>query len=462
MKRYCILTSLALAVFLPLSCEKGYEVEIAGENARYKTAQQAIISLRSEDGKAYYTTVEMREDQQALPITAKLLGNAATGAEARLAFGDADMVTRYNETYGTEYEVYPLENASLSADRLVFNMGSADAQEPVQVNLSAAGLRPDVTYMLPLVSSTSTKDAVAGDPMYILVKDYRSIPNNDKGVMMFSCIESDDTSVLDNMAFRLKNSGKYLIDVVIIFTSSCVNFSTETGEISMPTNIGTYYQTAHQKDIIDEIHKRGCKAICTITTHGIAQFDLDTAKEYARKIANFVYAFNLDGMFFDTEYTSFDSSRPGFTGSSTESMARFLLELKRCMPDKMIVTYLYSTLSGLRNISESDGVPLKDFVDYGLNDYGASIVPAALGNERVGIYSDNFASGYRNVSCSNTSRCQAAGQYGAHMFYCFSAGQFLNPASAYNSTRTCINNIASMWFNDSIVCEPLEDTHKDW
>ena len=48
------------------------------------------------------------------------------------------------------------------------------------------------------------------------------------------------------------------------------------------------------------------------------------------------------------------------------------------------------------------------------------------------------------------------------MFYCFSAGQFLNPASAYNSTRTCINNIASMWFNDSIVCEPLEDTHKDW
>jgi len=462
MKRYLILSLLALSVFLPLSCEKGYEVEVAGNDARYQSARQAVISLRNEEGKAYFATVEMREDRQDVPVTGRLLGSAAAGAEARLSFGDAGMVERYNELYGTAYEAFPAENASLSEDRLVFRQGSADAQAPVQVSLQAEGLRPGTTYMLPLVSSTTSTGTVAGDPMYLLIKDFRSIPNNDKGVVMFSCIESDDTSVLDNMAFRLRNSGQYLIDVVIIFTSSSVNFSSETGEISMPSNIGTYYQTAHQKGIIDEVHNRGCKVLCTITTHGIAQMDLDAGKEFARKLADFVYAFNLDGIFFDTEYTSFDSSRPGFTGSSTENMARFLLELKRCMPDKMVVTYLYSTLSGLRNVSESDGVPLKDFVDYGLNDYGATIVPAALGNERVGIYSDNFAESYRNISCSNTSRCRTAGTYGAHMFYCLTASRYLNPSSSYRTTRNCLNNIASIWFNDAIVCEPLEDTHKDW
>ena len=463
MKRLQIFALALAAVFVIAGCEQGYEVLVDGNSDRYQSSQNAIISLRNEAGQAYYTTVEMRREQQDVNLTGRLLGHASVGVDAVLSFGDADMVEQYNATYGTSYEMFPVEDAELSTDEMVFSMGSSKSIGSVRVTLDAKGIRPDVTYMLPVLTRTDTKGVVAGDPMYILVKDYRSIPNNDKGIKLFNCIESDENSILDNLAFRLKNSGKYLIDVLIIFTSGGdVNYSTTTGEINIPSNGGTINHVAHQKEIIEEVHKRGVKVICTVTTRGIAQLELETAKDFARKLADFVYSHNLDGVFFDTEYTTDDSTRPGFTSSSAENMTRFLLEVKRAMPDKLLVTYLYSNLSALRYVTECDGVPLKDFVDYGLNDYGASIAPAALGKERVGIYSDNFVLYYNSLWCDSESYCKKAGEYGAHMFYCFTTGRYLDPSTQYNTARKCISNIARLWYNDEVVCEPLDDIHKDW
>ena len=459
MKRLSIISSFTLAILLAAtSCEKGYVLEGIGDAARYQSAKNAIVSLRNEAGQAYFTNVEMRKDQDVVNITGRLLGSASTVSPmAALSFGDAAMVENYNATYGTAYEMFPIENASLSAEELIFDAGNSES-EAVEVALDANGLRPNVTYMLPLVTKTESKNTVAGEPMYLLVKDYRSIPDNNKGVKIFHCVESDDHHLLDNLAFRLKKTGQYLIDVQIIFTSGGdVKFDATTGEIRMPSNRGTIGHLSRQKEILDEARARGVKSICTITTNGIKQLDLNTAKVFARKLADFVYAQGLDGLFFDTEYSGYDQ-RPGFNSGSTENMARFLLELKRAMPDKMVVVYLYGALSSLRNVTSCDGVPLKDFVDYGLNDYGASIVPSALGNERVGIQSDNFSSGYMNIRCSNESTCRTAGNYGAHMFYCLSSSRY----NTHSQTKKCLDNIAKIWYNDEIVYDPLPNVHIDW
>lgn len=459
MKRLSIISSVALAaLFAITACEKGFQVETEGDAARYQSAQNAIVSLRNDAGQAYFTNVEMRKDQETVNITGRLLGSASSvGPEASLSFGDASMVENYNATYGTAYEMFPLDNASLSAEELVFAMGEAQS-DAVEVSLSAQGLRPDVTYMLPIVTGTDSKGVTAGEPMYLLVKDYRSIPDNNKGVKLFHCVESDDHHLLDLLAFRLKNSGQYLIDVQIIFTSGGdVKFDATTGEIRMPSNRGTIGHLSRQKEILDEARKRGVKTICTVTTNGITQLDLQTAKVFARKLADFVYAQGLDGLFFDTEYSGYDQ-RPGFNSGSTDNMARFLLELKRAMPDKMVVAYLYGALSGLRNVSSSDGVALKDFVDYGLNDYGASIVPSALGNAQVGILSDNFASGYQRICCDDESQCRRAGEYGAHMFYCLNSKKYNSDSEA----KRCLDNIARIWYNDEIVYDPLPNVNITW
>ena len=55
-----------------------------------------------------------------------------------------------------------------------------------------------------------------------------------------------------------------------------------------------------------------------------------------------------------------------------------------------------------------------------------------------------------------------AGEYGAHMFYCFTTGRYLSPDKQYNNARKCISNIAKLWYNDEVICEPLDDIHKDW
>lgn len=459
MKRLSIISSFAFTALLAvISCEKGYEVEVMGNAARYQSAQNVIVSLRNDAGQAYFTNVEMRKDQETVNITGRLLGSASTvGPEATLSFGDAAMVEKYNATYGTTYEMFPIENASLSAEELLFDRGEEES-ETVEVSLDASGLRTDVTYMLPLVTATDGKNAVAGEPMYLLVKDYRSIPDNNKGVKIFHCVESDDHHLLDNLAFRLKKTGQYLIDVQIIFTSGGdVKFDATTGEIRMPSNRGTIGHLSRQKEILDEARARGVKSICTITTNGITQLNLETAKVFARKLADFVYAQGLDGLFFDTEYSGYEQ-RPGFNSGSNDNMARFLLELKRAMPDKMVVVYLYGALRNLTYVSQCDGVPLKDFVDYGLNDYGASTVPAALGNERVGIQSDNFSSGYMNIRCSNENTCRTAGNYGAHMFYCLSSSRY----NTHSQTKKCLDNIAKIWYNDEIVYDPLPNVHIDW
>lgn len=461
MKRLSIISAIGLTALLTFTaCEKGYEVEIAGKASRYESAQNAIVSLRNDAGQAYFTKVEMYDDAEIVNITGQLLGPAvsAAGAQAALAFGGAEMVENYNATYGTAYEYFPIESASLSDEELLFEMGESQSGS-VEVSLSAAKLRSGVTYMLPLVANTSSKGVVAGEPMYLLVEDFRSVPDNNKGVKIFHCVESDDHHLLDGLAFRLKKTDQYLIDVQIIFTSGGnVNFNLETGEINVPENRGTLGHLARQKEIIEEAHRRGVKVIATITTNGIAQLEPSTAKSFGRKLADFVYAQNLDGLFFDTEYSGYDSSRPGFTSSSTNNIARFFLELKRAMPEKMIVVYLYGALRSIGNVANVDGVPLSDFVDYALNDYGASTIPTYLSKDRVGVLSDNFSPNYRHLCCNNENNCRTAGNYGAHMFYCMTAKDYTTDSSV----KQCLNNIARIWYNDEIVYDPLPNVKIEW
>lgn len=455
MKHINITVALSLLAggVLLAGCEDSYVVTGTGTAA----SNEAVVSIRNEQGKAYYTNVEVRDDVTEIPLTAKLLGGTSAGADVTLEIGDASLVEAYNATYGTSYEYFPLGDAVLSDATLQFTTGRVDTESNAVATISAASIEPGKVYALPIVSNVKGTGLRAGDPHFILVKDFRSIPDNDKGVVIFNCIESDTNSILDNMGFKLRNTGQQFVDVAVIFTSGgAVSLNLTTGEINMPVNPGTIGHLAYQDKIIGEVHRRGCKVISCITSKGIAQLDVETSKELAKKIADFVYAYNLDGMFFDTEYTTYDTSRPGFESSSTERLARFILEVKRAMPDKMVVCYLYGPLADLRNVSTCDGVALADFVDYGLNDYGASIVPSALPSSQIGILSNNCAS---YCSLASLDNCARARQYGAHMSYCLTQWRY-NSNTGY--TRTALDNMASSWFNDSIVIEPLDNVYLDW
>ena len=68
---------------------------------------------------------------------------------------------------------------------------------------------------------------------------------------------------------------------------------------------------------------------------GVANLSKEGAIKFAQELKAVVEAYELDGVFFDDEYSSY-GSYPGFVTPSVEAASRLCYECKRIMPDKLI------------------------------------------------------------------------------------------------------------------------------
>jgi hypothetical protein len=194
----------------------------------------------------------------------------------------------------------------------------------------------------------------------------------------------------------------------------------------------------------------GMKVVVSIlgsTYAGVAHLTDEACKTYAQELANYCEANELDGVFFDDEYTSY-WDYPGLTSPSTERAARLAYETKMAMPDKLVTCYMYSRTYGFYN--KIEGVEPGDFVDYGINDYNRWLDESYyLGMERkqVAPGSANFAEAYANwcATPSNLQRVRNEG-YGAYMVYCLTANQ-----TVWAREYEQLQNIAQYLYDDVLV-----------
>lgn len=430
------------------SCAEKFNVGNEIDEDAYLAATQQVVGIRNEDGKALFTTVEIAEENAAVNFYAALSKPAAGTTEAVIALADESYIEAYNAEHGTSYLAYPAEVTIENGQVSVAN-GERKSQAAVMNIKADANLSKDITYMIPL--SVTSKTAKSGKMHYVLVKDYRgkkfSSSEKPSGIKLISCMEVGQTSPLFHKSFLLQNSGLPLFDYVILFSSK-IEYDTEQCKlvVTNPTGVdGTL-----RSGIVQELHDMGMKVLVSIlgsTYAGVAHLTDEACKTYAQELANYCEAHELDGVFFDDEYTSY-WDYPGLTSPSREHAARLCYETKMAMPDKLVTCYMYTNTYGFYN--EVEGVEPGDFVDYGINDYGRWYDETYyLGMERAQIApgSANFAEAYARWTATpeNLQRVRNDG-YGAFMVYCLTANQ-----TVWSRELESLQNIAQYLYDDVLV-----------
>lgn len=432
------------------SCTEKFNVGNEVDEDAYKAATQQVVGIRNEEGKALFTTVDITGEKSEVNFFAELSKPAASAVEAEIAVADESYVAAYNSEHGTSFIAYPASAVSIANGKASIVAGEKKSQAVTMTITTAESISADATYMIPL--EVKSKSAANGKVHYVMVKDYRGqkFASSEKAssIKLFSCMEVGNTNPLFHKAFMLKNSGLPLFDCVILFSAKIV-YDKEECKIKIHNETGI--AGTLEGGIVQELHDMGMKVVVSIlgsSDAGVAHLTDAACKSFAKEIANYCEAYDIDGVFFDDEYT-YSWSYPGMTAPSRERAARLCYETKMAMPDKLVICYLYSRTYGFYEAIE--GVEPGDFVDYGINDYGAWINESAfLGMERSQIApgSANFASAYARWTATpeNLQRVRNDG-YGGFMVYCLT---FVSK-DVWNQQIESLQNIAQYLYDDELI-----------
>lgn len=434
---------------MSVSCAEKFNVGNEVDEDAYLAATQQVVGIRNEDGKALFTDVDIIGDNTSVNFHVESSKPAAAAVDAVISIADESFVDEYNAKYGTSYIAYPADRADIPNGQTSISQGQKKSQAVVMNITADASLNPDMTYMIPL--EVTSKSANSGKMHYVLVKDCRGkkFASSEKpsGIKLISCMEVGQTSPLFHKSFMLQNSGLPLFDIVILFSSK-IEYDTEQCKLVISNPVGV--DGTLRSGIVEELHDMGMKVVVSIlgsTYAGVAHLTDEACRTYAKEIANYCEAHNLDGVFFDDEYTDY-WDYPGLTSPSKERAARLCYETKMAMPDKLVTCYMYTNTYGFYN--EIEGVEPGDFVDYGINDYGRWYDESYyLGMERSQIApgSANFAEAYARWTATpeNLQTVRNDG-YGAFMVYCLTANQ-----TVWSKELESLQNIAQYLYDDVLV-----------
>lgn len=404
--------------------------------------------LKNIDNPSEYAVFEMFGSDLKTNITFGLTKPTDKIVDATVVI-DEDAAKMYNAQHKTSFATIPSSLVTIEENGAMA-VAPGDLQSDATTITIAAGseLIAGATYLLPLtVKSNSTGENIKTSRVF-LIKNIGKISdcNKSNGLKIFNCMEVNDANPLNMLEFTLKNSGKYLMDVLIIFSAN-INYNTETGRVYLNCNENVTELMEKRSVYLKPLQDRGMKIVVGILgNHDISGIDNladATAREYAAELKSFADAYNIDGYFFDDEYSN-GGTAPGFKPGGT---SRLLYETKKAMPDKMVYPYVYGSTRSLKAI---DGVNPGDYIDYAIADYGASAptgnYPGSVQKQMVPWSSEYAQSRFAGTSSLTNIRTQG---YGGHMIFA------LNPCRRekdnWSSQLNHLKSIATYMYEDELV-----------
>lgn len=451
--RYISLMFGVACALASISCAEEYNVGNVVDKDAYLAATQNIAGIRNSEGKAMFTTVETAETETAVEFSIQLNKPAAEVTDAIISVGDASVIENYNAEHGTSYVALSPENVSVNDGGLVVVFEGESKSDPIEVTITTdESMSQNVTYAFPLKVTSTTKGVHSGAEHIVFVKNCKgkkfASSAKPSGIKLFSCMETGSTNPLFHKSFMLEKSGLPLFDVVILFSAKIV-YDEEECRLKIwntPAIAGII-----QSDVVKQLHDYGMKVIISVLGSdeaGVAHLTDAACRTFAQEIANYCEAYDLDGVFFDDEYTH-SWNHPGLTSPSVDRAARLCFETKMAMPDKMVTCYIYSRTYGF--YKKIEGMEPGDFVDYAISDYGSwDYEHYYLGMERnqVSPCSANFASSYARWTATqnNLQRVRNEG-FGGFMVYCLT----FHVADVWNREMESLRNIAQYLYDDNLV-----------
>lgn len=445
------------------ACEESIEVGTINESD-YTTSSDILGYTVNKDGKRANSVVELR--QEGNTVLYLDLSKAAPQSVSGTFKYDKSVLDAYNVANESTYEPFPEALVTLGESGAIVLEKGSKKSKGVSVNMkSSEVLNEEVTYVIPIRANVTSGEIKLTDKdaqFLIFVKDYSKIPdcNKSTGIKVISCMEINDTNPLNNLCFTLKNSGKPLVDILILFSSN-INYSAETGKVFVFNNPNVQHLLDHRTKYFKPLQDRGMKIVLGILGNhdraGVANLADHTAKAFAQELKGMCDAYHLDGVFFDDEYTEHIYPAPeGFVDNSSDAASRLCYEVKQAMPDRLVSVYAYSTTSWLPDI---EGKTSGQFVDYGIHDYGrgtdlSSNYPG-MPKSGMALYSQEFSQG-RIATESNLQLLRDNG-YGANMIFAMDPFR----ANFESSQMVAMERMASILFDDELVYDG-KPYKKDW
>ena len=440
MKQYLkYMLALPLGAFLLGACSNA-DVDLTQvDESRYQTSEVPVAYLESKYGTTDIDSVIFNNEGKT-PFIVKSSVAGKPAGQATLGY-DAAVLEQYNKEHGTSYQAMPQDLVTIEAAN----------GDTVNVSYKTAESLPQGKYASPRSLKGSSVSKEKGD-FVLLVDDISKMPDchKESGLQVISCMEVNDANPLYNLCFTLKKSGKYFFDQVIMFSGN-INYDAATGRVYNYNNENITQCLRYKEKYLKPLQEKGMKVILGILGNhdrsGITNLNDEGCKAFAAELAANVYAYELDGVFFDDEYSS-PGNYPGFVRYN--NFSRLAYECKQAMPDKLVEAYVYS---GTSSASAVEGKQPGEFIDYGIHDYGGS---ADLSSNYPGmpksgmiLNSIECARGYGS-SASAYENIKKNG-YGGTMFFALSPSR---------TNISLMNRVSQAFYGENVVRTGTYE--KDW
>lgn len=440
----CILTSCEDDINVGKEKEDGYIVNSVG------------VFAVDQNGKKDMGVFEFRE-QGVSKLTLKLNKAISEKLDATLKY-DPSVLERYNKENENDYEIFPADLISISDEgKTEIEAGNKTSKEVILDIKSNGNLDGNKSYVIPISIITNNKEVELKEANYLIfVKDMTGIPSAEKlavgddgksrRVEIVSCMEMGDTNPLNNLSFTLKNSGKPLVDVLVMFSGN-VKYNEEEGKVYISINSPIQHVLDNSETYLKPLKDRGIKVVMGIMPHwdrvSLMNLDKETANAFVKDLQIFLEAYDLDGVFWDEEYAAPINPPPlGFVKPNKESLAYMLHEYNRVMPDKLSMVYDYG-IHGLPTVGDKKG---GEYITHVLLDYGGgSPIESYPGLPDSGYspYSVQFANGNTYYG-SELSEMRNKG-------YCSMIFAMDPYRPSYQSQKYAMEQLARYVFEDELV-----------
>lgn len=466
MKNNILAISKYFAILLLLggffsACDESIDLAKLDETP-YELSDEVIGYIRNNGGNRKQSFTEFR-DKGVEEIYIALNSEAPAEVTVSLKF-EPSLLEAYNSANETEYELFPASAVTVPVQVTIAKGSKLSAKAEVEFETTEI-LAREGTYVIPVKAepvSGNIKLSETESNFLIFVKDLSKLPTAEKstGIKIISCMEVNDTNPLNNLCFTLKGSGKPLIDMVILFSAN-INYDNSTEKVFVFNNPNVQHLLDNREKYLKPLQDRGIEVVLGILGNhdhsGIANLGTEAARQFAQELKTVCDAYQLDGVFFDDEYSKYlNPPPPGFVTPSSDAAARLCYETKKVMPDKIVAVYVYSRTYSLPAVEGQDS---GTFIDYGIHDYGGSFDLATnypgLPRSGMALYSQEYAQG-RITSENNLRRLRSEG-YGAHMIFA------MDPLRANFewSQKRSMESIARVLFDDELVYDG-KPYSKDW
>ena len=437
--RYRYIVAAFAAMALASACDEAIELKKEADVDKYRTDLSGML-IDAQTNKSE-KVLELYENECGSFAVFRLSAEPRTGVDVSVEY-DADYLETYNSIHNTSFELFPESLVTLSSGKVVM-APDEKRSKTLDVSLKAdESIVEDRTYVLPLKAVSLTDGVTVPEKsshLVYLVKDMRSRGYSYKGdgaVEMVEYMEVNDSNPLNLLELKVKGTGKLLYDQLVIFSAN-INMNSE-GVPYVYCNPNVQALRDNNEALLQPLRRQGIKVIlCILGNHdtaGVAQLSELGAQTFATELANYVYAYNLDGVSFDDEWSLGPGSSPFPSTHNSTSAARLCYWSKMMMPDKIVTFYVQGSMD--ESMPAYDGYEPGSFVDYIVGDYGQTPRPLLGSTKRnASGYSVPLAGNSMLAPLEAKAREIKGEGYGYFMTY------NLNPLK-YKTSLTQLNEIS--------------------